>query len=627
MSRSRYSRREFVTLATALAAVASVSDASGKPRKRPNILWLVSEDNNPFIGAYGDRLAHTPAIDSLAAGGVLYENVFSNAPVCAPTRFSIITGMYAESCGPAHHMRAQGKLPAFLQGFPKYLREAGYYCTNNGKTDYNADLDMQVMWNESSDRAHWRNRPSDAPFFAVFNFMTTHESRMFRRTPGRVKPVDVRVPAYLPDVPEVRSDAASYYNLIEAMDGEVAAHLAALESAGLAEDTIVFYYSDNGGVQPRSKRYCYDEGLRTALIMRVPKKWAHLAPAAAGSKISSPVSLIDLAPTVLTLADIDPPAYMQGRSLVTKPPEPRQYVFGMRNRMDERYDMVRTVRDERYRYIRNYSPHRPYGQHQAFEWQMDSYRALERAYRAGVLNAVQARFFGEKPAEEFYDLQADPDEINNLIGAAEHRARINSMRVALDAHMLRVNDNGFIPESSPVEGYDASRAPGAYPLQRVMLIAAKAIARDTRNVSEFVAVLTDSNEVVRYWAAQGLLMLAAKATGAKGALETCLDKDASHSVRVAAAEALASLGQADRAVEYLGVVIDSQADVRVRLQAVNALTFIGEPAKPLLPLLERVLESEQDEYIRQASRYLILVLRGTYTPESQIYQGRAARVS
>jgi HEAT repeat protein len=243
------------------------------------------------------------------------------------------------------------------------------------------------------------------------------------------------------------------------------------------------------------------------------------------------------------------------------------------------------------------------------------------------LNAVQARFFGEKPAEEFYDLKADPDEINDLIGAPEHRERIEAMRAALDAHMLKVNDNGFIPESSPVEGFDASRVSGAYPLQRVMQIAGKAITRDPRQVPEFVTLLSDSNEVVRYWAAQGLLILGAKAADAKGALVTCLNKDASHSVRIAAAETLASLGEADRAVQYLGSVIDSQADVRIQLQAVNALTFIGEPAKPLLPLLERAQASAQDEYVRQASRYLVLVLRGTYTPESQIYQGRAARTT
>lgn len=625
------SRRSLLTAgfsAAALAALSSGSRAAGnKPRSRPNILWLVSEDNNPFIGAYGDRTAHTPAIDALAASGVLYANAFSNAPVCAPSRFGIITGMYAQSCGPAHHMRAQGRLPAFLRGFPEYLRAEGYYCTNNAKTDYNTELDMKAMWNESSEEAHWRKRPSGAPFFAVFNFMTTHESKMFTRTEGRVKPEDVRVPAYLPDVPKVRGDIASYYNLMERMDGEVAAHLAALEAAGLADDTIVFYYSDNGGVLPRSKRYCYDEGLRTALIMRVPAKWSHLAPAASGSRIDSPVSLIDLAPTVLTIAGIEPPTYMHGQSLVSDRKQQRQYVFGMRNRMDERYDMQRTVRDKRYRYIRNYAPHRIYGQYQAFSWQMDSYRAWENMQRAGKLNSVQQRFFSEKPAEEFYDLTGDPDQIDNLIDAPKHRARINEMRSALDAHMLAVNDNGFIPESGQAEGYDASRAAGAYPLQRVMQLADKAIRRDVRNVSEFAALLQDGNEVIRYWAAQGLLMLKVRATDAKGALEACLEKDASPSVRIAAAETLASLGAAEGAVRYLGDVVDSQADSRVRLQALNALTFIGEPARQVLDVIERAVGTAPDEYIRTASRYLSLMLRGNYTPESIIYQGRGARTA
>lgn len=630
-TRTPFSRRSLLTAgfsAAALAAISSGSRAVGnEQRSRPNILWLVSEDNNPFIGAYGDRIAHTPAIDALAASGVLYANAFSNAPVCAPSRFEIITGMYAESCGPAHHMRAQARLPAFLRGFPEYLRGAGYYCTNNAKTDYNAELDMNAMWNESGDQAHWRKRPGDAPFFAVFNFMTTHESRMFTRTAGRVRPEDVRVPAYLPDVAGVRGDIASYYNLMERMDGEVGAHLAALETAGLADDTIVFYYSDNGGVLPRSKRYCYDEGLRTALIMRVPAKWSHLAPASAGSRIDSPVSLIDLAPTVLRIAGVESPRYMHGKSLVGDGKQQRQYVFGMRNRMDERYDMMRTVRDERYRYIRNYAPHRIYGQHQAFEWQMDSYRAWESLQRAGKLNAVQQRFFGEKPAEEFYDLAADPDQIANLIDAPEHRSRIDAMRSALDAHMLAVNDNGFIPESGQAEGYDASRAAGAYPLQRVLQLADKAIRRDARNVTEFAGLLQEGNEVIRYWAVQGLLMLKVRAVGAKGALEVCLKKDASPQVRIAAAEALASLGATEHAVRYLGDVVASDVDSRVRLQALNALTFIGEPVRPMLPIIERAIETATDEYIRSASRYLSLMLRGTYTPESPVYQGRAARIA
>jgi arylsulfatase A-like enzyme len=626
----RLSRRTLLTAgatAAALAAFGRDGAAETKPRSRPNILWLVSEDNSPLLGAYGDRLAHTPTIDALAAAGVLYSNAFSNAPVCAPTRFAIITGMYPESCGPAHHMRADGKIPSFLRGFPEYLRKAGYYCTNNVKTDYNATLDMQATWDESSETAHWRKRPEGAPFFAVFNSMTTHESQMFKPSPGRVQPEQVRVPAYLPDVPEVRRDVASYYNLIERMDGEIAAHLAALEASGLAEDTIVFYYSDNGGVLPRSKRYCYDTGLRVALIARFPKKWAHLAPASPGSTITSPVSLIDLAPTVLALAGIDPPAHLQGTSLVDSKAKRAPYAFGMRNRMDERYDMVRTVRDERYRYIRNYAPHRILGQHGAFEWQMDAYCAWESQRLAGRLNATQEQFFREKPAEEFYDVAADPDQVRNLIDAPEHRKLIDAMRAALDAHMLAVNDNGFIPESSAIEGYDASRAPGAYPLRRVMQLAERAIRRDANNAPEFAALLSDANEVIRYWAAQGLLMLKAGASPAQRALENCLQKDPSASIRIVAAEALAFLDSPDRPVRYLGEIAASDAHARVRLQALNALTFIGEPSRQVLPSIERAMASADDEYIRTAARYLSLVLRGTYTPASPIYKGRGARVA
>jgi hypothetical protein len=429
----------------------------------------------------------------------------------------------------------------------------------------------------------------------------------------------------LPDSPEVRQDFASYYTLMEQMDGEVAAHLTALESSGLAEDTIVFYYSDNGGVLPRSKRYCYDEGLRVGLIARFPPKWAHLAPAAAGSTISTPVSLIDLAPTVLTIAGLDPPAHMQGVSLVRAKRQRSPYVFGLRNRMDERYDMVRTVRDERYRYIRNYAPHRPYGQHQAFEWQMGSYRAWQTAYLAGRLNEVQARFFGEKPTEEFYDLSEDPDQVENLVGVPAHRERIAAMRAALDAHLLAINDNGFIPESSPIEGYDASRAPGAYPLKRVMQVADSAIRRDPAQAAQFTQLLSDSNEVIRYWAAQALLMLKDRAAIAKTALEACLENDSSPQVRIIAAEALAKLGAPERSVQYLGEVLSAHPDARVRLQSLNALTFIGEPARAVLPIVERAIQSAGDEYIRSAARYLSFILRRTYTPSSPVYQGMGAR--
>jgi arylsulfatase A-like enzyme len=624
------SRRTFVAAGGAAAALVAFERGLAKEpgaSGRPNILWLVSEDNFPFIGAYGDPLAHTPTIDALATSGVRYANAFSSAPVCAPSRYAIITGMCPESAGPAQHMRAEGRVPAFLHGFPKYLRDAGYYCTNNAKTDYNAVLDMKAMWDESSERAHWRNRPAGAPFFAVFNFMTTHESRMFRETPGRVRPEAVAVPAYLPDTPEVRRDIASYHNLIERMDGEVAAHLAALEAAGLADDTIVFYYSDNGGVLPRSKRYCYEAGMRVSLVVKAPEKWAHLLQAAPGSVVEAPVGLIDLGPTVLSMAGLRPPSYMHGVSFAgAQGIKRRQYMFGGRDRMDERYDFVRTVRDERYRYIRNYAPHRIYGQHGAFEWQMDSYRSWETLHRAAKLDAVQERFFGEKPPEELYDVVADPDQIHNLINASELRGHVVKLRAALDAQLLAVNDNGFIPESSPLEGYDASRVRGAYPLQRVMQLAARAIQRDPRNAAGFGALLGDSNEVIRYWAAQGLLMLKAGAAPAKDALQACFGKDVSIPVRIAAAECLVFLGSPDAPVRYLAEVVASPGNPRVRLQALNALTFIGEPARQALAAI-RAAVGDPDTYISSAARYLSLVLEGAYTPASQIYVGVGARGS
>lgn len=618
MSIHRISRRRVLTGAAAIAAAPKAAFAAQEAR--PNILWLVSEDNNPFIGAYGDRLARTPTIDRLAAEGILYRNVFSTAPVCAPSRFGIITGVLPESCGPAHHMRATAKLPALLRAFPEYLRKAGYYCTNSVKTDYNSDLDPAKVWNESSGKAHWRNRPANAPFFAVFNSMKTHESSLIRgRAPGNVKPEQVRVPAYLPDTPEVRLDIANYYNLMEEMDGWVAANLAELDAAGLREDTIVMYYSDNGGLGPRSKRYCYDEGLRCAMVAHVPKKWAHLVPAGVGSEVRDPVTLLDMAPTALALAGLPVPEYMQGKALLGRPAvSPSAFAFGMRNRMDERYDMVRTATDGRFRYIRNYMPHRIYGQHQAYQWQLKSYQSWERAHLDGKLNTAQERFWGEKPFEEFYDLQIDPDQVRNLVGVTELQPRIAQMRKALDEHMLRVNDNGFIPEGSLLEGYDASRVPGAYPLPRIMELAATAARRDPARMGELRKALGDANEVVRHWGAQGLLMLGRDAARAVPALQKMLGDSLAQN-QVVAAEALVNLTKSPKYVEFLGKLLDTHPHPRVKLQALNALSYIGSAARPILPLIERIVDKvyadkDGDEFIKGAGKYLQLSLKGEYRP-------------
>jgi len=391
----------------------------------------------------------------------------------------------------------------------------------------------------------------------------------------------------------------------------------------LADDTIVFYYSDNGGVLPRSKRYCYNEGLRCAMVVVFPPKWAHLAPAKMGTAIETPVMLLDLAPTLLSLLGTSTPPQMQGTAFLGPHARSRgPYAFGMRNRMDERYDFVRAASDGRFHYIRNYTPHRVF-QHGAYEWQSPAYRSWDREYRAGHLNEVQKRFFeGTRPFEELYDLQSDRDQISNLAGVLAHAAQLRTMRQAMDDHMLAIVDNGFIPEGLPQEGYRASRDASAYPLKRLMDLGARAAARDRANVKSFLSDLQDPNPIVRHWAAQGLLMLGAAATPARAALETMINSDAAVQNRVVAAEALATMAPSPDAVRALASIVNGADPWPVKLQALNALTFLGDQSKAVLPTIKAAAATDQ-EYLRNAGRYLEAVLEGRYDPSYPVFQAPA----
>lgn len=621
MANGAINRRRFITgLAGAGAASIAgklLAQANATAGARPNILWIVSEDNNPYLGCYGDKLARTPTIDQLAKDGVLYENCFSQAPVCAPSRFTLITGMYATSCQPANHMRASGKGPPELRGFPAYLRDAGYYTTNNAKTDYNAPINMKDAWDASNNRAHWRNRPTAKPFFAVFNHEVTHESCLFGKydpLPGGTDRRDVRIPAYCPDTPETRADRALYYDQHRRLDAEVARQLDQLKADGLEDDTIVFYYGDNGGVLPRSKRFAYDSGLHVPLIVRFGKKWQHLAPAPPGSRVDAPVSFVDFAPTVVSLAGASAPKYLQGRAFAgpKKATEPSEYAFCHRDRMDERYDLVRTARDKRFGYIRNYRPDVPWGQHVQYMFQQRGYRAWERLHKAGKLNEVQERFWHEKPAEELYDLTTDPDEVKNLADSPEHALVLQRMRAALRAHLLEIRDNGFIPEGSPLEGFVPSRDDAAYPLAKILDWTDVVTRRDAGNLDQFVKGLTDANEVMRYWAALGCLMIREKAAPAKEALTKAL-ADASPHVQVIAAESLCHIGETARGLGALGELLTKHANPKVRLQAANALDHLGDAARPALAALQTAAK-DQDDYVKRAAGYTAAMLAGAEPP-------------
>lgn len=587
--------------------------------ERPNILCLVSEDCPPRLGAYGDPVARTPNLDALAHSGVTWDAANCVSPVCAPSRFALLTGRHPESVPPAHHMSALGSLPDEIVPYPVMMRQAGYYCTNNFKTHYNCDVDPAAIWDETSRAAHWRNRPGTQPFLAVFNCMETHESCVFNDFEGTVAPDAVTLPRYLPDTDGMRRSLASYYNHIEVMDAYMGERLRELDEAGIAEDTIVIYHSDHGSPLPRSKRFCYDEGLRTPLIVRVPQKWRHLLPHAPGSRIAAPVSLVDLLPTLASIAGTAPPPGIHGLAFAGEARSQRNHAPSGRDRMDEHYDLTRTLRGERFRYIRNYAPHRPWGQHYAFAWIAKGYQDYEAGHLGGTLDPIQDRFWQRKPAEELYDMAADPDAVTNLAVDPGHSDVLASMREALDAHMLAIHDCGFIPEGDPAEAWDASRDPEVYPLADVMAVAGRAIERAPTHADGFVATLDHGSAVMRFWAAQGLLMLAIEGTALPGGIDTVLAQEENPFVRVSLMEALGHAGDSERQVAALTGIAGNDDNNRLQLRAMEALHYL--PLYPTISLdLMRHLAESSDEYVRGAAGYLKLRLEGAYEPTSPIFR-------
>jgi arylsulfatase A-like enzyme len=425
---------------------------------KPNILWITCEDQMPSLGSFGDQVAITPNLDKLAEEGVRFTNTFSTAGVCAPSRATLITGMYQNSIG-THHMRTLGSaefrpvqtysavIPEYVKCYSEILRRAGYYCTNNAKQDYQF-IPPVTAWDESSRKAHWKNRKDGKPFFAIFNFTVCHESGMWRNKdhPLRVDPKDVTVPPYYPDNEVVRRELARNYSNLYEMDSLAGKVIQELEDEGLLENTIIFFYSDHGGPLPRQKREIYDTGLKVPLIIRFPHQQM------AGEIVEELVSFVDFAPTLLSLAHIPIPDYMQGQAFLgDQQSPPRNYIYAARDRLDDEYDMVRGIRDKQFKFFKNYQPEKPYIMDIEYRMQMDLMQELIRAYEAGELNATQELWFAQsKPEEELYDLYADPHELNNLIEDPAYREKAEELRTALMKWMDDVGDMGFIQEKEMI---------------------------------------------------------------------------------------------------------------------------------------------------------------------------------
>lgn len=589
----------FLAVSLAIVSMAASRSALGDAfagQQRPNFLWITAEDMSPTLGCYGDPDAVTPHIDRLAEQSVRYTHAFATTPVCSPARSCLITGCYAPSLG-THQMRSAFPIPAEMKGFPARLRQAGYYTTNNVKTDYNTANWQEIIrasWDESSATAHWRNRPNkDQPFFAVFNLMTSHQSRSMvwprEQFVAEVQsklsgeeihdPQQVRLPPYYPDTPVIRQTVARFHDCVTLMDKQVGAILDELAADGLADETIVFFYSDHGSGMPRHKRALLDSGMHVPLLIRFPQKYRRLAPVNPGETTDRLVSFVDFGPTMLNLAGVHIPDAMQGQPFLGPgQDEAREFVFGHRDRVDEAIDCARSVRTQRYLYIRNFMPQLGYNQPTAWPDQGAIRHEFYRLTDRDRMTDAQWHFAGPtRPIEELYDCQRDPANLHNLADSAEQSETLTRMRDALRRHVLVTRDVGFVPESEAWRIFEDSTA---WQTARssdlklgLILDAAEHVGTD--NESALLERLASDHASIRYWAAVGLS--ASPEISAKAA-QQLIDRlsDDSHAVRIESATALARHGRAAIAAAALIECLQSKSLTTV-LYAARALEMLYWP--------------------------------------------------
>lgn len=592
---------------------------------RPNVVWITSEDNSDFwLGCYGNKLAQTPHLDQLARDGIRFSQAYANAPVCAVARATILTGVFSVTLG-TQHMRSRYLIPDDVRPYVSYLREHGYYCCNQSKTDYNIRGDDKALWDDCSAQADFSNRAEGQPFFAIFNLTTTHESSLFpqnvqrQRNRGLISAetrVDVRqiqLPDYLPDLPEIRNDFAVYHDVITAMDRQVGELLERLDREGLSESTIVFYYADHGGPTPRGKRYLENSGVRIPLIVRMPERWSHLSPFENGAAVDELVSFVDLAPTLLSVVGIEPPPQMQGRAFLgTQRSEPagQPYVFLFADRFDELYGMRRAVTDGQFKYVRRFTPHLPAAPYSFYQMTMPSWEAWQTAAVAGNIDRrfCQTWQIPQSP-EELYDLSADPWETINLVNDPEYAAELVRLRSALRTQMARVRDTGVIAEpmfaeiagDQPIAEYVAARG-DAY--ERWLAAAWEATAADVSNQA-LGELLADPDPVLRYWGALGAAINSAKSVELRTRLEELL-LDVSAAVRITSADALYRLGERDIALSQLCSELNRENEPTATLLALNSFYWLGQVDEiPDTWLNHAFMDNNQSEYLRRFATRVI----------------------
>ncbi len=581
---------------------------------RPNIVWIVSEDNSKhYLKLFDEAGVEAPHIEALAGNGLVFDHAFSNGAVCSVARTTLATGCYAPRIGTAFHRKSKlAQLPKNFELFPHYLKEAGYYTTNNSKEDYNA-VKGDGTWDDSSGKADWRNRKdSSQPFFHMQSHSESHEGKLhfseetFATEKTVNDPDKVTLPAYFPDTELFRYTYASYLDKIQTIDEIVGKTIAKLEEDGVLEDTFVFYFGDHGGVLPRSKGYIYESGLHVPLVIRIPENWKHLVDAEQGTRQKGFVSFVDFAPTALKLAGVPIPQQMDGRPFLgegvsMEEVNKQDSTFGHADRFDEKYDLCRSLRVGDWKYIRNYQPYLPDGLQNNYRYFMLAYREWRDLYNQGKLGSDQRQFFEPKAPEMLFDLSTDPHEVNNLADDPDHQAKLSEMREQLREKLVGMPDLGFYPEDKLYA--EAMEDPVAYGRSRkeeigAMIRTADLMLRPYSDVYEDLqAALTSENAGERYWAATVCAAFGEEASDLARLAKPLLE-DESSAVRVRAAEFLGLTGKIDPRTTLIDVVNNADNEV-TQLIALNAAALFHDHSRLSYPFDASNFENVKGEAQRR----------------------------
>lgn len=586
---------------------------------KPNILWITIEDTSPqFIGAYGNKDASTPNLDKLAEEGVRFTNAFSTGTVCSPSRSAIITGVKTYKLGTGHH-RSKVPIPDYIKGFPYYLQQQGYYTSNNSKTDYNLSAGASFIketWNESSGKAGWWQRKPGQPFFAVFNYNESHQSRTMTwpfseykkeiydklTLEERIGDKDFKMPPIYHDSPEMRKQFARVYNSIKYTDNEIGNLLGRLEKDHLKDSTIIFFYADHGEGMPRGKTNGIDYGHRVPFIVWFPPMYKHLSPwGKSGVVTDELIDFEDLAPTIISLAGGEVPNYLTGRVLIGKNrSKPVKQIYLSNDRSDNGPDLVRTITNGKYVYSRNFMPFQPELRYIRYMEIGDIKQQMRKDLKDGKLDGLQKSLFEPRQPESLYDIKNDQWETHNLALEPEYQNMLKNFRKDLGENIIIEEDILLLPEyktrliSENTTLYEYRKDPNKYPVKEIYAAASLSGFRDVKVAQKQVDLLNSSNEDVRYWAVLGLRSQRVEIQRQSKNVILKAMKDSYPPVAItAAAIAYDVFGDKDAEAYLQKAVLNPNEDLA--LMAVNYLLYVKDP-KPFIPMMNKIRDDKEIGY-------------------------------